>query len=83
MSTELFPGGLGKLLICKVSGKTGWLNWMSKSFPTAFPEKMSHNTLKKVWEEKDYRRSKEAKISTQEGPYRGPHGAGQAVLLRD
>lgn len=33
-------------------------------------KKMSHNTLK-VWEEKDYRRIKEVKISTQEKSFRG------------
>lgn len=44
---------------------------------------MCHNTLKKVWEEKDYRKSKEVKISTQDESYRGACSAGQAVLLRD
>lgn len=43
MSTELFAGRLEELLICKVSGKTGWLNWMSKNSPAGIPEKMSHN----------------------------------------
>lgn len=81
MSTELFPGRLGELLICKVSGKTGWLNWRSKDFPKGILEKMSHNTLKKVWEEQDYSRSKEVKISTQEKPYKGACSAGQAVHL--
>lgn len=42
---------------------------------------MSHNTLKKVWEEKDYRRSEGVKISTQEELYRGECSAGQAVLF--
>lgn len=56
---------------------------MSKIFPLGIPEKICHNTLKKVWEEKDYRKSKEVKISTQDESYRGARSAGQAVLLRD
>lgn len=67
MSTELFPGIRGapslqsrlKTRIVELPG--GQLN----------QKKISHNTLKKVWEEKDYRRVKEVKICTQEKSFRG------------
>lgn len=52
-----------------------------KKIPTVIPEKKnSHTTPEKVYKAKDYRRSKNIKIRTQDKPYREACSAGQAVL---
>lgn len=59
MSTELLPGKLGSSQFAKsVEKQDGWTEHQ-KVFPQEFKKKKkkSPNTLKKVWEEKNYRRS--------------------------